>query len=79
MDEKFLFEYDHEIARKKTENSIREEFYEDGIQQGIEQGKNDQQIETAKKMLEDKIEISIISKYTGLSILEAERLCLTND
>ena len=38
MDEKFLFEYDHEIARKKTENSIRAEGYEDGLQEGIEQG-----------------------------------------
>lgn len=29
IDEKFLFEYDHEIDREKTENSIRAKGYED--------------------------------------------------
>lgn len=37
VDEKFLFEYDQEIVRMKTENSIRSEGYEDGLQDGIEQ------------------------------------------
>ena len=72
MDEKFLFEYDEEIARKKTENSIRSESYEDGLNDGITQGISTRNIEIAKSMLKDGMSIDIISKYTGLSVKEIE-------
>lgn len=35
MDKKVLFEYDHEIDIKKTENSIRMDGYEDGLQDDL--------------------------------------------
>ena len=79
MDEKFLFEYNHEIARKKTENSIRAESYEDGVEEGRKQGEKNKQIEIAKSMIRDKVEITTISKYTGLSIVEIENLSNAND
>ena len=56
MDEKFLFEYDHVIARKKTENSIRAESFEDGVEEGRKQGGKNKQIDYWKRTL-----ISILS------------------
>lgn len=70
MDEKFLFEYDHEIARKKTENSIRAEGYEDGI----EQGEKNKQIEIAKKLLTMNIALEQIMEATDLSREEIKNL-----
>lgn len=62
MNEKFIFEYDREAVKRKTENSIRAE------------GKKEEKIEIAKAMLEEKISIEIISKCTGLSIEKIESL-----
>ncbi|MCI8778444.1 MAG: hypothetical protein HFI87_04785, partial [Bacilli bacterium] len=45
-----------------------------GKREGISQGKNDRNIEIAKNMLTDNIDISLISKYTNLSISEIESL-----
>lgn len=44
------------------------------IKEGYEQGKSSRNIEIAKNMLKDNIDISIISKYTGLSKGEIEEL-----
>ena len=41
---------------------------EQGIEKGIEQGIEKRNIEIAKNMLKEKIEISLISKMTGLSV-----------
>lgn len=77
MDEEFIFEYDHEIDRKKTENSIRAEGYDDGLQDGIEQGEKNKQIEIAKTMLKKGIDNKTISECTGL--LEKDIIGLTNE
>ena len=45
-----------------------------GREEGIQEGKLEEKLETAKKMLLDNIEISLISKFTGLSIEEIKRL-----
>ena len=66
MEEKWVYAYDHEIVRKKTENSIRSESYE--------KGEKNKQIEIAKLMLKDDIPLESISKYTGLSIDEINKL-----
>lgn len=66
MEEKWVYAYDHEIVRKKTENSIRSESYE--------KGEKNKQIEIAKLMLKDNIPLESISKYTGLSIDEINKL-----
>lgn len=70
MEEKWVYAYDHEIVRKKTENSIRNESYGKGIQEG----KEARNIEIAKAMLKDKIPLESISKYTGLSLEEIKQL-----
>ena len=74
MDEKFLFEYDYEIDRKKTENSIRAESYENGVQDGIEQGAYQNKIEIAKSMLKDNTPIETIIKYTHLTKEESLKI-----
>ena len=45
-----------------------EQGMEKGIKQGIEQGIEKRNIEIAKNMLKEKIEISLISKMTDLSV-----------
>ena len=42
--------------------------------EGKAEGKTEANLETAKKMKKDNIDISIISKYTGLSIEEINKL-----
>ena len=46
----------------------------EGIAQGITQGSHQKAIETAKNMLNDKLDIQTILKYTGLSIEEINAL-----
>ena len=68
--------------KEEQENWIRQCFKKDGfedgikegIEQGIEKGREEEKLTTAKNMLNDKVEISIISKYTGLSIEEIKNL-----
>ena len=66
MDEKFLFDYDHEKVRKKTENSIREESFR--------KGSESEKIEIAKNMIAKNINIETISECTGLTIDEVKNL-----
>ena len=74
MDEKFLFEYDEEIVRKKTENSIRVESYQNGLEDGFNQGIEQKKMEIAKNLLSLKISVEDISKATGLTKEEIGRL-----
>ncbi len=66
MDEEFIYAYDHEAVRKKEENSIRKDSYEEGIAQ--------EKMEIAKSMLKGKEPIEKISQYTGLSLSEIQKL-----
>ena len=79
MDEEFKIHYDQEAVRRKTENSIRKESYEKGLECGLEQGKEKKQIEIAQSMLKDGVSIESISKYTGLSIEELNKLNKENE
>lgn len=63
--------YDHEQANKEL--YIREG-YERGIEQGIEQGSLSKSKEIAKSLLEENIDINIVSKTTGLSIEELKEI-----
>ena len=55
-------------------NSLYEIGVKNGITQGISQGKREKQLEMARNMLRDKLDIDIISKYTGLSKKEIENI-----
>ena len=47
---------------------------EEGMKEGKKEGKKQNQIEIAKKMLGDKIEVKTIEKYTGLTEEEINEL-----
>ena len=90
MDEEVIGLYDKELhleklrlselkeAREKgIEQGIEkgiEKGIEQGIEKGIEKGIEQEKIEIVKNMLKDEVDISVISKYTGLSKEEIERL-----
>ncbi|WP_028329044.1 Rpn family recombination-promoting nuclease/putative transposase [Brachyspira alvinipulli] len=46
----------------------------EGLEKGIEQGERNKAISMAKNMKKDKLDFNTISKYTGLSIQEIEKL-----
>ena len=59
-----------DIIIENEDEIIKNTLYEKGITQGIEQKAK----ETAKKMLKEKLDIDLISKITGLSKEEIEKL-----
>lgn len=69
-------EVEKEFAKKKEFilKEEREKSFKQGINQGIEQGIEQRNIEIAKKMLGENINISIISKVTGISEEDIEKI-----
>ena len=63
-DPNFVGYYDLEEAHRQDIASS----YDTGLEEGIEQGIEKRNIEIAKNMLKEKIEISLISKMTDLSV-----------
>lgn len=78
MDEIFLTEYEKEKMQEKLVNSAYSEGLNHGIEQGLEQGSQSRNLEIAKKMLEEKMKPSLISKITGLSIEDIKNLSENN-
>ena len=82
MDEEFKLHYNAEAVRRKTENSIKIESYQQGLEegvsqgleQGLEQGSKQEKIEIAKNMLKKDMDISTISELTGLDITTLKEL-----
>ena len=68
--EEIAFENEHEIWA----NTMHSRGVEEGTRQGIEQGSKEKQLEIAKNMVKEKIDISLISKVTGLTQEEIESL-----
>ncbi len=72
-------EREQELAFKRElyimdQKAIEAAGFDKGVKQGIEQGKKEEQIKIAKKLLEQNIDINIISKVTGLTTEEIENL-----
>ena len=71
-----------EEDNKKIENSLKREWKEKGLREGIqkgkkegiEQGAKESKIEIAKSLLKNKVDIEIIISSTGLSLEELEKL-----
>ncbi|MCP5048217.1 MAG: Rpn family recombination-promoting nuclease/putative transposase, partial [bacterium] len=63
-----------DTGRKIVLNLEREEGREEGIKKGMEKGKKEGKLEMAKMMKQDGEPIEKISKYTGLSKEEIEKL-----
>lgn len=66
MNEKFIYDYDREAVRIKTENSIRKE--------AMELGEQKKERNIVKAMLKDNVAVNLIAKYTGLSTQEINKL-----
>ena len=66
------------ILSKKEENSLKSQYkregLEEGIEQGIEQGTRLAKLEDAKNLKQNGVDIEIISKSTGLTIEEINKL-----
>ena len=70
--------YNEEIHKEKLRLAEIDEFrelgHEEGLKEGLQKGSLEKAIETAKKMLQEGIDISIISRCTDLSIEKVEKL-----
>lgn len=62
--------YDKELE----DEFLKRATYQEGIEKGIEQGKNKKSIEIAKALLKNNVDINIILNSTGLSKEEIENL-----
>lgn len=63
-----------EEDNKKIENSLKREWMEEGLAEGIKEGSYKRNIEIAKSLLKNKVDIEIIISSTGLSVEELEKL-----
>ena len=76
--EDLLNEYDKREAYLVYQHSLMRDFKEEGKLEGIKEGKleglKEGQISMAIAMKNDGADINLISKYTGLSIEEIEKL-----
>ena len=66
MNERFIYDYDREAVRIKTENSIRKE--------AMELGERKEKHNIVKAMLKKNMKINLISELTGLSAKEINKL-----
>ena len=78
MDDYFRYMYNEKEVNERLMNSRYEEGlvhgFDQGKESGFEEGTKKEKIEIAKTMLEDKIDLEIICKYTGLTIEEVNNL-----
>ena len=73
-DRLMMNEYDKREAYLYGNQIMLEEERRLGIKEGIEQGEKNKAISMAKNMKKDKVDFYTISKYTGLSVEEIEKL-----
>ena len=66
--------FDQENMLELIRNTELEEAQERGIKRGVELGSKGEALEIAQNMLKGKMDIKDISKFTGLSIEEIEKL-----
>ena len=73
-DEEVVNMYSAYTREELERNTMLEEAREEAIEQGLEQGVSKRNIEIAKKMLEDNIDIQTIIKYTDLTEEEIKQI-----
>ena len=69
-DPDFVRYYDYEESHKQD----LEASYDTGLEQGVKQGSKQKELEIARAMLKDIQDYELISKYTGLTVEEIEKL-----
>ena len=74
MTERIIDEKEAKQMLAQTIERWKTELISEGVEKGIEKGEYSKSIETAKNMIEDGVSIANISKYTGLSVDDIEKL-----
>ena len=74
LDDKFGVVYDNEMMQKKMINTARNWGYDDGKADGKAEGLEEGKKVIAKNFLKDGISIEVVSRNTGLSIEELNKL-----
>ena len=74
IDEEYVRKMMEVLRMTRVMQALYKEFKEEGIEEGIEKGIEKNRLEMAHKMLEDKVDINLIVKYTGLMIEEIKEL-----
>lgn len=59
-----------EEDNRKIQNSLRIQAIKEGHAEGLQQGSYQSKIQIAKNMLEENMDINLISKLTGLKVEE---------
>jgi len=72
--EEAILEYKLDLATEKGIKIGAEKGREEGIQIGEEKGRKAREIEVAKAMLADRVDINTIAKFTGLTLDEIKQL-----
>ncbi len=82
IDEEYVKKMLEVLRMTRVMQALYKEFKQEGIEEGkkegMEKGMEKGKMETAQKMLEDKVDINLIVKYTGLMIEEIKEL-IKND
>ena len=77
-DPDFVRYYDYEEAHKQdleaSYDTGLERGIEQGLEQGLEQGSKQKELEIARTMLKDIQDYELISKYTGLTVEEIQKI-----
>ena len=73
-EKKELYQYDKQITLKEERQEGNKEGIKKGKLEGIKEGEKNKAISMAKSMKKDGADINLISKYTGLTIKEIEKL-----
>ena len=64
----------YEEDQRLIQNTEKKMAYDEGISQGISQGVEQRNVEIAKNMLKEKLDIATISRMTGLDTSTLEKL-----
>ena len=67
-------EYDKELHDMMIQNNMIDEAKEKGIETGKKMGIDERNLEIAKNLLKENVDINTISKCTGLSLEEIQNL-----
>ena len=74
LEKEQIEEYCHKIALEDAEERGKKLGLCEGKELGLSEGAQNKSIEIAKNLLKENVDISVISKSTGLSIEEIEKL-----
>lgn len=74
MDPEFIKAYEDELAYKKMLNSMHAEGYDEGKELGIQEGIQQNKIETIKKLYEMNMSYDKISEVVNLSVEEVKEI-----